>query len=80
MFAAIPHRHDGADAHRKKRFFRRNARLAKPSRHALSLVSPSRDEYMLGMGVLTPQSDKIYQYLNFDRIADFSGAAQTAVN
>jgi aconitate hydratase 2/2-methylisocitrate dehydratase len=41
---------------------------------------PSRDEYMLGMGVLTPQSDKIYQYLNFDRIADFSSAAQAAVN
>ncbi|HMC14105.1 MAG TPA: bifunctional aconitate hydratase 2/2-methylisocitrate dehydratase [Albitalea sp.] len=39
---------------------------------------PSRDEYMLGMGVLTPQSDKIYQYLNFDRIADFDIAAQTS--
>jgi len=39
---------------------------------------PSRDEYMLGMGALTPQSDKIYQYLNFDRIADFSSAAQAS--
>jgi aconitate hydratase 2/2-methylisocitrate dehydratase len=37
---------------------------------------PSRDEYMLGMGALTPQSDKIYQYLNFDRIPDFDTAAQ----
>jgi aconitate hydratase 2/2-methylisocitrate dehydratase len=36
---------------------------------------PSRDEYMLGMGALTPQGDKIYQYLNFDRIADFNTAA-----
>ena len=39
---------------------------------------PSRDEYMLGMGALTPQSDKIYQYLNFDRIADFDTAAQAS--
>jgi aconitate hydratase 2 / 2-methylisocitrate dehydratase len=39
---------------------------------------PSRDEYMAGMGVLTTHSDKIYQYLNFDRIADFTSAAQPA--
>jgi len=40
---------------------------------------PSRDEYMAGMGVLTPHSDTIYQYLNFDRIADFNSAAQPVV-
>ena len=39
---------------------------------------PSHAEYMSGMGVLTAHSDSVYQYLNFDRIADFSSAAQAA--
>src|SRR5262249_40622807 len=47
MLAAVPHGHNGADAHRKKRFLRRKARLANPSRQALSLVSPRREEYMM---------------------------------
>ncbi|KQU81129.1 bifunctional aconitate hydratase 2/2-methylisocitrate dehydratase, partial [Rhizobacter sp. Root29] len=29
---------------------------------------PTKDEYMADMGVLTAASDKVYQYLNFDRI------------
>ena len=36
---------------------------------------PTREEYMADMGVLTANSDKIYQYMNFDRIADFREAA-----
>ena len=36
---------------------------------------PSKDEYMLGMGVLSADSDKIYKYLNFDQIADFGAVA-----
>src|SRR5262249_24363588 len=47
QLAAVPNRHDGGDAHRKKRFFTRKARLAKPSRQALSLVSPRRELYMI---------------------------------
>ncbi len=39
---------------------------------------PSREEYMAGMGVLSSDSGKIYQYLNFDRIEDYSAAAQPA--
>jgi aconitate hydratase 2/2-methylisocitrate dehydratase len=38
---------------------------------------PTKDEYMLDMGVLTAASDKVYQYLNFDRIKDFSSVADT---
>jgi len=30
---------------------------------------------MADMGVLTAASDKIYQYLNFDRVQDYTRAA-----
>jgi aconitate hydratase 2 / 2-methylisocitrate dehydratase len=36
---------------------------------------PTREEYMVDMGVLTAASDKVYQYLNFDQIEDFKQAA-----
>ncbi len=36
---------------------------------------PTRAEYMADMGVLTAASDKVYQYLNFDRIGDYTRAA-----
>jgi aconitate hydratase 2/2-methylisocitrate dehydratase len=36
---------------------------------------PTREEYMADMGVLTAHSDKIYQYMNFDKIADFKNVA-----
>jgi aconitate hydratase 2/2-methylisocitrate dehydratase len=36
---------------------------------------PTREEYMVDMGVLTAASDKVYQYLNFDKIEDFRQAA-----
>ncbi len=36
---------------------------------------PTREEYMADMGVLTANSDKIYQYMNFDKIADFKSVA-----
>jgi aconitate hydratase 2 / 2-methylisocitrate dehydratase len=38
---------------------------------------PTKAEYMVDMGVLTAASDSVYQYLNFDRIADFKGAADS---
>jgi aconitate hydratase 2 / 2-methylisocitrate dehydratase len=38
---------------------------------------PTKGEYMVDMGVLTAASDSVYQYLNFDRIADFKGAADS---
>ncbi len=37
---------------------------------------PTRAEYMADMGVLDASSNKIYQYLNFDTIEEFSGAAE----
>jgi len=37
---------------------------------------PTRTEYMADMGVLTAASDKVYQYLNFDKIEEFSDAAE----
>ena len=37
---------------------------------------PTRAEYLLEMGVLTEASDTIYQYLNFDKVKDFSDAAE----
>jgi aconitate hydratase 2/2-methylisocitrate dehydratase len=37
---------------------------------------PTRDEYMADMGVLTAASDKVYQYLNFDKIEEFTDAAE----
>jgi aconitate hydratase 2 / 2-methylisocitrate dehydratase len=36
---------------------------------------PTRGEYMVDMGVLTAASSSVYQYLNFDRIEEFSTAA-----
>ncbi|HKX42112.1 MAG TPA: bifunctional aconitate hydratase 2/2-methylisocitrate dehydratase, partial [Burkholderiaceae bacterium] len=36
---------------------------------------PSKTEYMEGMGVLNAASSKVYQYLNFDRIEEYTGAA-----
>jgi len=36
---------------------------------------PTKTEYMEGMGVLTAASSKVYQYLNFDRIEEYTGAA-----
>jgi aconitate hydratase 2/2-methylisocitrate dehydratase len=36
---------------------------------------PTREEYMVDMGVLTAASDKVYQYLNFDRIKEFKDVA-----
>ena len=38
---------------------------------------PTRDEYLAGTGVLAASSDKIYQYLNFDRIDEFRTVADT---
>src|SRR5471032_2207560 len=38
---------------------------------------PSKEEYMADMGVLTANSDKIYQYMNFDQIEDFKEVADT---
>ena len=37
---------------------------------------PTKAEYMEGMGVLTASSDTVYQYLNFDRIEEFTDAAE----
>jgi aconitate hydratase 2 / 2-methylisocitrate dehydratase len=39
---------------------------------------PTQAEYMEGMGVLTAASDAVYQYLNFDRIEEFTEAAEKA--
>jgi aconitate hydratase 2/2-methylisocitrate dehydratase len=38
---------------------------------------PTKEEYMADMGVLTAASDTVYQYLNFDKIADFQSAADS---
>ena len=38
---------------------------------------PTREEYMADIGVLNANGDKIYQYMNFDRIEDFKKAADT---
>ena len=38
---------------------------------------PTREEYMVDMGVLTAASDKVYKYLNFDQIEEFTDAAST---
>ena len=37
---------------------------------------PTREEYLKDMGVLTAASDKVYQYLNFDKIEEFTDAAE----
>ena len=36
---------------------------------------PTREEYLADMGVLTAASDKVYQYLNFDKIEDYTASA-----
>ncbi len=36
---------------------------------------PTREEYLVDMGVLTAASAQVYQYLNFDQIAEFTDAA-----
>jgi aconitate hydratase 2/2-methylisocitrate dehydratase len=36
---------------------------------------PTRAEYMVDMSVLTAASDQVYQYLNFDKIDEFTEAA-----
>ncbi len=36
---------------------------------------PTKEEYLADMGVLTAASSKVYQYLNFDKIKDFTDAA-----
>jgi aconitate hydratase 2 / 2-methylisocitrate dehydratase len=38
---------------------------------------PTKDEYMADMGVLAASSGKIYQYLNFDQVKDYSDVADT---
>ena len=38
---------------------------------------PTRAEYMLDMGMLTASSDQIYQYLNFDKVRDYTDMADT---
>ncbi len=38
---------------------------------------PTKEEYMADMGVLTAASGQIYQYLNFDKIEEFTDAAKT---
>ena len=39
---------------------------------------PTKDEYMADMGALTAASGKIYQYLNFDKVKDYTDAASGA--
>lgn len=36
---------------------------------------PTKDEYMEDMGVINKSGDQIYQYLNFDQIADYKDVA-----
>ena len=38
---------------------------------------PTKAEYMADMGVLTASSDKIYQYLNFDQVKDYTDLAES---
>ncbi len=38
---------------------------------------PTRAEYMADMGVLTAASDTVYQYLNFDKVKDYTDMADT---
>ena len=38
---------------------------------------PTKEEYLMDMGVLTAASDKIYQYLNFDKIEEYADKAKT---
>ena len=36
---------------------------------------PTKEEYMVDMGVINKSGDQIYQYLNFDKIADYKDVA-----
>ncbi len=36
---------------------------------------PTKEEYMADMGVLNANGDKVYKYLNFDKIEDYQQAA-----
>ncbi len=38
---------------------------------------PTKAEYMADMGVLTAASDTVYQYLNFDKVKDYTDMADT---
>jgi aconitate hydratase 2/2-methylisocitrate dehydratase len=38
---------------------------------------PTKAEYLADMGVLTAASSQIYQYLNFDKVAEYSDVADT---
>jgi aconitate hydratase 2 / 2-methylisocitrate dehydratase len=38
---------------------------------------PTKEEYLADMGVLTAASDTVYQYLNFDKIGDYTDSAAT---
>ena len=38
---------------------------------------PTKAEYMEGVGVLEASSSEVYQYLNFDRIAEYKAQAET---
>jgi aconitate hydratase 2/2-methylisocitrate dehydratase len=38
---------------------------------------PTKQEYMADMGVLTAASKEVYQYLNFDRIEEYTDAASS---
>jgi aconitate hydratase 2 / 2-methylisocitrate dehydratase len=38
---------------------------------------PTREEYMADIGVINANGDQIYQYMNFDKIDDFSKVADT---
>jgi aconitate hydratase 2/2-methylisocitrate dehydratase len=37
---------------------------------------PTREEYLADMGVLTAASNTVYQYLNFDKIKEFTEASE----
>ena len=38
---------------------------------------PTQAEYMADMGVLTAASEEVYQYLNFDKVKDYTDLAET---
>ena len=38
---------------------------------------PTKEEYLADMGVLTAASEKVYQYLNFDKIDEYTDSAAT---
>jgi aconitate hydratase 2 / 2-methylisocitrate dehydratase len=38
---------------------------------------PTKDEYMADIGVINANGDKIYRYMNFDKIKDFKDVADT---